>query len=133
MSLEQVREKRKQGIQQVEGCLVGTLQSWPLHEVLSWLHQTQRTAMVRVGVGLDAGVIFFYRGQLFRCEWRGAFGENALLALMGLQSRAFTILQREVPTPVGNIRTPTPELLLQCTVALSHTTIAGMPVSGGDN
>src|SRR5687767_5104583 len=38
-------------------CLVGTLESWPLSEICTWLHLTQRSAMLRVGVGLEAGIV----------------------------------------------------------------------------
>lgn len=104
----------------LSGCLIGTLETWPLSDLLVWLHQTQRTAMVRVGSGLDAGVIFFREGSLVRCEWRGASGEDALLALLAEARGSFTLIQRALPDARPNIRRATPELLLQCTLALDE-------------
>ena len=106
---------------QSETCLVGQLETWNLAEVLMWLHENQRTAMVRVGIGLEAGVLFVSHGQLYRAEWGRFFGEQALYGLLSLPSGSFSLIQRDVPTPRPNINTPTPQLLLQCVVALDES------------
>lgn len=99
------------------GCLVGTLETWPLADIITWLHQSQRTAMLRVGIGLDAGVLFFKHGELYRCEWGSYGGEQALIGLLNIQSGSFSLIQREPPIARPNIFRPTPELLLQLAVA----------------
>lgn len=103
-----------------EHSLVGTLATWPLDDMLLWMHQGKRTGMVRIGTGLEAGVIFFRDGFLFRCEWGGAFGEQALLELMSLEDAAFVLIQRATPDARANVNRPTAELLLQCSIALDE-------------
>ena len=98
-------------------CLVGTLDSWPLSEICTWLHLTQRSAMLRVGVGLEAGVVFFNGGELYRAEWGTLTGEQALLALLDVGNGSFALIQRDVPMPHPNVRTPTAELLLRCAIS----------------
>ncbi len=101
-------------------CLVGTLETWPLADLLVWLHQSRRTAMVRIGSGAEAGVVFFREGTLVRCEWRSQRGEEALIGLLGVARGSFALIQRSVPEVRPNIARPTPELLLQCTIALDE-------------
>ncbi|MCH5373678.1 MAG: DUF4388 domain-containing protein, partial [Planctomycetes bacterium] len=54
------------------------LETWPLSDLLLWVHKTQRTAMVRVGSGLEAGVIFFHEGRLFVSTGYGGTGSRLL-------------------------------------------------------
>ncbi len=103
-----------------DSCVVGSLTSWPLAEVLLWMHQSRRTGMIRIGTGLDAGVLFFRDGHLLRCEWRSAAGEEALIGLLSLTDGHFSLMQRAVPDVRPNIFRPTAELLLQCTIALDE-------------
>lgn len=100
-----------------DSCLIGDLETWPLAELLLWLHQTGRTAMVRVGTGLRAGVLFFRSGQLFRCEWGPLAGEDALVALLDAAQGTFQLIQRDIPEARPNIGRPTAEVLFQCAVA----------------
>jgi hypothetical protein len=104
----------------LDSCLVGTLATWPLADLLFWMHENRRTGMVRVGPALDAGVIFFSHGVLYRCEWGDLSGEHALIALLGLLDGTFSIIQRAIPEARPNITRATPELLLQCAVALDE-------------
>ena len=101
-------------------CLVGTLETWSLADVVLWLHQTNRTALVRVGTGLNAGVLFFRSGQLYRCEWGMLNGEAALVALLSLRQGSFSLMQRDPPDALANIHRGTGELLLQIAVAQDH-------------
>lgn len=96
---------------QADTAAVGSLNNWPLADLLVWLHQTGRTAMLRIGAGLDAGVVFFRDGFLYRCEWGHLAGEQALMALMGLEEGTFSLIQRDLPRPQPNLRTPTEPLL----------------------
>ena len=100
-------------------CLVGSLETWPLSELLAWLHESQRSAMVRIGSGLDAGVLFFREGNLIRCEYKMLRGEEALLCLLDMSHGSFALMQRAGPDVRANIRRPTAELLLQYAVALN--------------
>ncbi|OGQ77529.1 MAG: hypothetical protein A2289_08080 [Deltaproteobacteria bacterium RIFOXYA12_FULL_58_15] len=100
-----------------DGCLVGTLETWALSDIITWLHQTHRCAMLRVGVGFGAGVIFFKHGQLYRCEWGALSGETALISLLGLSGGAFSLIQRDPPHALTNVFRPTAELLLQLAIA----------------
>jgi hypothetical protein len=103
-----------------DASLVGTLATWPLADLLLWMHQSGRSAMIRIGSGLDAGVVFFVGGSIFRCEWGAAKGEQALIALLALKDGAFTIIQRLFPDVHPNVSRPTAELLLQCAIALDE-------------
>lgn len=98
-------------------CLVGALETWPLVDVVSWLHQTCRTGMVRVGSGTDAGILCFRQGQLYRAEWGSLAGERAFICLLGLARGTFAINQGELPDARPNIVRPTAELLLQLAIA----------------
>ncbi len=104
----------------LDTCLVGMIETWPLVDLLVWLHQSRRTAMVRVGDGFDAGVIFLQDGELARCEWQKQRGEDALVSLLTKKRGSFALIQRAVPEIKPNIRTPTAELLLQCTMGLDE-------------
>src|SRR3954467_15228821 len=90
-----------------DGCLVGTLATWPLADLLLWMHQTSRTGMVRVGMGLDAGIVFFRGGFLYRCEGGRVHGEQALISLLGCYDGSFSIIQRSIPDARPNIGRPT--------------------------
>ena len=105
-----------------QNCLVGTLETWPLTDVIMWLHQMNRTAMVRVGSGMTAGVLFFQKGELFRVEWGRLRGEEALMGLLNLNAGSFTLIQRAPPQATQNIFRPAIELLLQLAVAQDENT-----------
>lgn len=109
---------------QGETCLVGTLETWPLSDLLLWLNKTGRTAMVRVGVGLEAGVIFVSNGLAFRCEWGRYSGQEALFGLLSLDHGVFSLIQRDVPRPRPNIFVPTEHLLLQFAVYSDERSLA---------
>ena len=100
-----------------ESCMVGSLAAWPLEDILLWLHASRRTAMLRVGKGLDAGVVFFKEGLLYRTEWGSRAGLDALMGLLELSSEPFWLIMRDVPEPHPNIRVPTEELLARCATA----------------
>lgn len=97
--------------------LMGDLATWPLSDLLTWLHQGRYTALVRVGHGLAAGVIFFENGELFRCEWGHLRGESALSGLLTLRGGTFSLVRRGIAQAQPNIHRPTPEVLLQCAIA----------------
>ena len=101
-----------------DGCIVGDLDTWALPNVIGWLHQGRRTAMVRVGQGLTAGVLFFREGHLTRCEFHGLDGEDALECLLEMNDGTLNIIQREIPDARPNVFKPTAEVLLGCTAPL---------------
>ena len=105
---------------QGETCLVGQLETWPLQDLLLWLNKTGRSAMVRIGAGLEAGVIFVRNGHVFRCELGALQGERALFTLLGVTQGVFSLIQRDLPLPQANVFHPTEHLLLQYAVALDH-------------
>ncbi|MBN1960080.1 MAG: DUF4388 domain-containing protein [Deltaproteobacteria bacterium] len=96
-----------------DSCMVSSLETWPLYDLLLWLHESHRTAMVRVGFSLDAGVIFFRNGHLIRCEYKMLRGEEALWCLLGVNDGDFSLIQRAIPEVSANIWRPTAEILLQ--------------------
>ena len=81
-----------------------TLEKWPLEVVLGCLHRHRRTAMLRVGQGMNAGVVFVRHGEVVRCEWSTLLGEEALLALLELRAGPLLVLQREIPAARPNVR-----------------------------
>ncbi len=97
--------------------LVGTLDAWPLLDVLCWLHETGRTAMLRVGDGFKAGILFLRKGHLYRCELGNLQGEEALVHLLNLRTGTFSLIQRDPPDARANILRPTAELLLRYVIA----------------
>ena len=105
--------------------LVGTLETWPLVDIMTWANQSHRTGMLRIGLGLNAGVIFFREGEAYRVEWGGLTGERALLALMSVRAGSFSLTQRDPPFATANVRRPTAEILLQLAVAQDERTRAG--------
>src|SRR5688500_11160800 len=80
-------------------CLMGDLMRWPLPDLLLWLHKTGRSAMLRIGVGLNAGIIFFKHGHLYRVEWGHLQGTEALWHLLHLQQGLLSLIQRDLPEP----------------------------------
>jgi hypothetical protein len=105
-------------VQPWDGCLVGTLETWPLADMVQWLHQTHGSAMIQVGLGTEAGILCFSQGDLYRCEWGDLVGEEAVMALFALQSGTFSLIHRDLPkTAVPNISLPTAELLFQLAIA----------------
>src|SRR4051794_35773262 len=103
----------RMGPTESDDCLAGILEDWPLPDLLQWLHRSTRTGMLRVGRGLDAGVLFFREGELYRCELARLSGEEALAELMGRHAGEFCLIQRQVPEPRRNIQRSTRELLAQ--------------------
>ena len=105
--------------------LVGTLETWPLVDILLWANQSRRTGMLRIGIGLQAGVLFFRDGDLYRAEWGGLMGEQALQALLAVTHGAFSLTQREPPLATANIRRKTAEILLQLAVSQDEAARVG--------
>lgn len=90
-------------------CFKGDLQRWPLAELLQWLHVRQWTALVRVGRGLNAAVLFVDQGELIRAEWGDRRGWQALKALATGDASTFWVLRRDaLPRVRANVSGPTP-------------------------
>lgn len=94
-----------------QDCWTGTLSQWTVVELLRWCHEGKRTAMVRVGKGLNCCVVFFREGNLYRCEWGSLRGDDAVMALMELDEASFYVIQRPFPEPPRNVGLPTEVLL----------------------
>ncbi|MCK5688493.1 DUF4388 domain-containing protein [Myxococcota bacterium] len=100
--------------QSVQAGIVGTLETWPLGDIVYWLNLYQRTAMVRIGVGLEAGVLFFKKGELFRAEWGSLKGEHAFYELIRqVDFGSFAVIFRKPPQALTNIPSSTAQLLYQ--------------------
>lgn len=102
---------------EIKSCLVGQLQTWPLADILLWLHQSNRSAILRVGSGPIHAMIFVEGGCLRRVEYGQVSGDQALFELLSLADAPFNLMLREPPEVRANVRRPLPELLLQCVVA----------------
>ena len=102
-------------------CLVGQLEAWPLEEILLWLYQSERSAVLRVGTGREHAMLLVRGGNLSRVEWGTQMGEEALIALFSMPAGAFNLMLREPPDARPNVLRPTPELLLQCTFAYDES------------
>lgn len=102
-------------------CLVGQLEAWPLEEILLWLYQSERSAVLRIGTGREHAMLLVRNGHLSRVEWGSRTGEDALIALFSMQVGAFNLMLREPPDARANVLRPTPELLLQCTFAYEES------------
>lgn len=107
-------------------CLVGQLEAWPLEEILLWLFQSERSAVLRIGTGREHAMLMVRHGHLSRVEWGARMGEEALIALFGLPVGAFNLMLREPPDARANVLRPTPELLLQCTFAHGESNHASL-------
>lgn len=110
---------------ETEGCMVGDVRDWPILEMLYWLHRGNRSAMVRVGEGLDAAVIFVANGFVFRCEWGQWSGEDALARLVLVERAPFRLIQRDMPRPEPNILQNTESLLAGLLGMQGETTTPG--------
>ncbi len=102
-------------------CLVGQLEAWPLEEILLWLYQSERSAVLRVGTGREHAMLLVRGGHLSRVEWGTRTGEEALIALFATPAGAFNLMLREPPDARANVLRPTPELLLQCAFAYEES------------
>lgn len=91
--------------------LVGELKEVSVEEILIWLYERRRSAMVRIGRGLKTSSIFVEAGEITRVEHDGAIGEEALFALLALESGAFQLLLRAPPDARPNVVEPTDALL----------------------
>ena len=100
--------------------LTGTLENWPLADMLWWLHQTRRSAVVTVGFGFVSGTIHVKQGNLFRCEWGVSQGELALGALLTMTRGAFSIASLDEPCPVSNIFGRTEDVISRWTLYPSN-------------
>ena len=69
--------------------LMGHLDTWSLDEILLWLYESERSAMLRIGTGRDHAMLFVRHGHLTRVEWGTRFGEEALIALFGTPAATF--------------------------------------------
>ncbi len=114
INFEQARTKANRGI---EGCMVGDVDSWPVVDLLLWLNKAGRSGMIRVGEGLEAGVAFFANGFLFRCEYDGLRGTQAVAAMLAINSGTFRVIQRDVPRPRPNVHQDTEELIMSLVIA----------------
>ena len=96
----------------------GDLETFPVLDMFVWLHQGAQTALMRVDAGGAPGWAFFQRGQLFRCEWRGLKGREAVFALTQAQNGRFWLSKRLLRAGHANVDTPTSELLLECAMVI---------------
>ncbi len=97
--------------------MIGDLETWPLAEILLWLHRTGRTAVVQMGTDSVRGIICFNDGCLFHCQWGQARGELALGALLTM-TRGFVHLdESDGQQPNSNIQGATDEVIKRWTVA----------------
>ena len=94
MSQRTTDERREAG-------LVGDLESWPLADLLMWLHRTGHTAVVQIGAGFVRGEVFLEKGELRACRWGETEGELALGALLTMTRGGFRVLKTG-----GNERRP---------------------------
>ncbi|MBC7792343.1 MAG: DUF4388 domain-containing protein [Clostridia bacterium] len=101
-------------------CLVGQLETWPLDEILLWLYESERSAVLRIGTGREHAMLLVRAGRISRVEWGNRTGEDALIALFGSPAGTFNLMLREPPDAHANVHHQTPELLLQCTLAYEH-------------
>ena len=102
-----------------DSSFTASAKDWLLVDLLIWLHKGHRTALVRVGTGLHAGVVFFDHGVLYRCEWDDKRGLDALLALCRLGDAELCVMQRQLSGPRANISDPTEEVLAQLQARLA--------------
>jgi len=98
----------------------GDLETFPLLDMLFWLHQTERSAVMRVTTNGRPAWIFFRRGQLYRCEWRTLRGVPALFALVLAETGSFWLSKRLLIEGSANIDVPTEELLFKCAILIDE-------------
>lgn len=91
----------------------GDLESFPVLDLLQWLHESHRSVVMRVDANGRSGWIFFNKGKLFRAEWGGTTGRDALAQLVQLQRGSFWLNKYLLTSGRQNVHTPTAELLLE--------------------
>ena len=101
----------------------GNLGQVGVRELLQWLHLGGYTAMLRVGLGLDACVAFFRDGTLYRCEFGEMQGDAAVAALLQLTQGEFCVIQRAFPEPRGNVRGATADLLANAAALQAQSSV----------
>ena len=104
--------------------LSGSLEDWPLVELLGWLHDCQRSGILRIRAGREDGQVFFSEGILYRCRWGRLHGEEALDALMRVTAAPFLLVQIDPPHVLPNVDTPTELLLERYRYAIDRPTAA---------
>ena len=99
--------------------LNGDLKSWSAYDIVTWLVQTRRSAILTIGGGLRASRIFVRNGQIFRAEHGAERGENAVLLLLQILEGEFQLLLRAPPDAHPNVLVTTEELLYQAVAAIN--------------
>jgi hypothetical protein len=92
--------------------IVGDLGEWPASGILMWLHETGRTATMRVRCGSTTAIVRYEDGVLLACECNGSYGEDALFTVLGLASGTFAITHG-VERTERNIVAPVEEVILR--------------------
>jgi len=98
----------------------GSLDAWPLDELINWLHQTGRTAKLTIEIKGATAELFFLRGVLRRAEWGAQQGEEAVRRLLDARTGTFLLTQREIPAVSPNVSEPTHHLLLRWALSVDH-------------
>ncbi len=102
--------------------LKGDLRSWSAFDILGWLVQSRRSALLIVGTGVGASKVFVRHGQIFRAEHGSARGEAALFTLLQQPEGEFQLLLRAPPDAHPNVLAQTEDILSRAVAAFNaHT------------
>lgn len=99
--------------------LSGDLRTWSAYDLLCWLVQTRRSALLSIGRGLSASKVFVRQGQIFRVEHGDERGEGALFSLLLQLDGEFQLLLRPPPDAHANVLSHTDELLNRAVAAIN--------------
>lgn len=96
------------------GGLTGSLEQWPLPELLNMLGSSRQSGQVEVEAGEMRGSVYLHEGNIVHAVAPLESGIAALTTLFGLHAGTFSFEPR-IPAPANTLSRPLDELLAEVT------------------
>jgi len=101
------------------GGLTGSLEQWPLPELLNMLGSSRQSGRVEIEDSRLQGSVFLQEGRLVHATTAAETGIDALTSLFGLDSGTFTFEPR-VPSPATSLSQPLEALIAEVSRAATE-------------